>query len=436
MEILSLDETKEESDESEEGREREDETVAKEDKCDEVEDKVDAEQKLEQQEEGDKKVDEEKKVEEKEERRDNWIPLQPPTADDQVKVDFPSETKKSSWGNWGRKKDTESGAVSQGSGSTGSVHSKASEMNSSEIEHALQTKKGKSILYVHESWDMKTERLRKSSPFGHLPNWKLRSLIVKFGDDCRQEHVALQMITQFHRIFTEAKLPLFVKPYDILVLSPVTCLIETVTNSMSLHQLKKEHNGISLSEYFAQKSGGTETRKYKNFQCNFIDSVAAYSLICYIMQIKDRHNGNILILNSGHIVHIDFGFMLSNSPGNINFESSPFKLTQEYIDFIGGIDGPMWAYFKASMNLGFTELRKHSEKIIGLVEMLLQTNTKLPCFQIGAPEILEGLRARLYLGKTDKQCEEYMDGLIQESIGNWRTMQYEKFQYNSNGILF
>lgn len=36
------------------------------------------------------------------------------------------------------------------------------------------------------------------------------------------------------------------------------------------------------------------------------------------------------------MVHVDFGFMLSNSPGNLNFESTAFKLTQEYIDVLGG----------------------------------------------------------------------------------------------------
>lgn len=44
-----------------------------------------------------------------------------------------------------------------------------------------------------------------------------------------------------------------------------------------------------------------------------------------------RHNGNILIDNNGHVIHIDFGFVLGNSPGGINFETSPFKLPQEYI---------------------------------------------------------------------------------------------------------
>ncbi len=42
-------------------------------------------------------------------------------------------------------------------------------------------------------------------------------------------------------------------------------------------------------------------------------SLAAYSVISYVLQLKDRHNGNVLIDNEGHIIHIDFGFMLSNS---------------------------------------------------------------------------------------------------------------------------
>lgn len=79
-----------------------------------------------------------------------------------------------------------------------------------------------------------------------------------------------------------------------------------------------------------------KNKKLKEARQAFIESVAGYSLLCYILQIKDRHNGNILLDSKGHVIHVDFGFMLSNSPGNnMNFESVPFKLTKEYLDIMG-----------------------------------------------------------------------------------------------------
>lgn len=92
--------------------------------------------------------------------------------------------------------------------------------------------------------------------------------------------------------------------------------------------------------------------------------VSGYSIVTYLLQIKDRHNGNILLDREGHLIHIDFGFMLSNSPGNIGFEAAPFKLPPEYIEVLGGVDAEPFLVFKQLFREGFEAARKHCDRLI------------------------------------------------------------------------
>lgn len=103
---------------------------------------------------------------------------------------------------------------------------------------------------------------------------------------------------------------------------------------------------------------------------NFIQSLAGYSLIQYLFQIKDRHNNNILVDTQGHIIHIDFSFIISSSPGNMNFEKAPFKLTEDYIELMEGKDSDIFAHFRLLFFLGLKFLPKYKKEIMDTVIMM------------------------------------------------------------------
>jgi phosphatidylinositol 4-kinase len=75
-----------------------------------------------------------------------------------------------------------------------------------------------------------------------------------------------------------------------------------------------------LLDFFISKYGGEETLAFQRARLNFIQSMAAYSVACYILQIKDRHNGNIMIDGEGHIVHIGKFYLSKSTASGIELD--------------------------------------------------------------------------------------------------------------------
>lgn len=290
-----------------------------------------------------------------------------------------------------------------------------------------------SAAVLKEPWEEKEARIREASPYGHVPNWRLLPMIVKCGDDLRQEQLAYQLLLQFQAIWNQERVPLRLRPYAVVVTSNDSGLIEPVVNAVSLHQIKK-NSQMSLMNYFIKEHGNVNSEEFLNAQRNFVQSCAAYCLVCYFMQVKDRHNGNILLDGEGHIIHIDFGFILSCSPGrNLGFESSPFKLTLEFAEVMGGVDSDMYNYFKILMLQGFLAARKNMDKCLQLVE-IMQTGSQLPCFNRGASTV-RAMRERFHMNLTEEQLGSFIDELVETSMHSLTTKLYDGFQYLTNGIL-
>ncbi|KAM6995472.1 phosphatidylinositol 4-kinase beta isoform 2-T2 [Tautogolabrus adspersus] len=288
-----------------------------------------------------------------------------------------------------------------------------------------------SAVALKEPWEEKVRRIREGSPYGHMPTWRLLSVIVKCGDDLRQELLAFQVLQQLKSIWEQERVPLWIKPYKILVLSFDSGMIEPVVNAVSLHQVKKQSQ-LSLLDYLLQEHGSTTTEAFLTAQRNFVQSCAGYSLICYLLQVKDRHNGNILLDAEGHIIHIDFGFILSSSPKNLGFETSAFKLTSEFVDVMGGPDGDMFNYYRMLMLQGLIAARKHMDRVLQIVE-IMQQGSQLPCFH--GSSTMRGLKERFHMSLTEEQLQLLVDQLVDGSMRSLTTKLYDGFQYLTNGIM-
>ena len=258
-----------------------------------------------------------------------------------------------------------------------------------------------------------------------------QSAIFKVGDDCRQDVLALQMIAAFRGIFNNVGLDVYVYPYRVTATAPGCGVIDVLPNSISRDMLGREAvNG--LYDYFVSKYGAENSIRFQEARNNFVKSMAAYSVISYLLQFKDRHNGNIMVDDAGHILHIDFGFCFDIAPGGVRFERAPFKLTSEMVAVMGGsTSSQSYKWFEELCIKAFLASRPHTEKLCHLVILMLGSG--LPCFK---PETVAHLRQRFVLDKSEREAADFMRDLIKKSHSSYSTKGYDQFQLWTNGIPY
>ncbi|XP_042000363.1 phosphatidylinositol 4-kinase alpha 1-like [Salvia splendens] len=262
---------------------------------------------------------------------------------------------------------------------------------------------------------------------------KPQACIFKVGDDCRQDVLALQVISLLKDIFEAVDLSLYLFPYGVLPTGPERGIIEVVPNSRSRSQMGETTDG-GLYEIFQQDFGPVGSPSFETARENFLISSAGYAVASLLLQPKDRHNGNLLFDSVGRLVHIDFGFILETSPGgNMRFESAHFKLSHEMtqlLDPSGVMKSDTWYQFVSLCVKGYLAARRYMDGILSTVAMMLDSG--LPCFSRGDP--IGNLRKRFHPEMSDREAANFMIRICTDAYNKWTTAGYDLIQYLQQGI--
>jgi len=243
-------------------------------------------------------------------------------------------------------------------------------------------------------------------------------VIVKTGDDLRQDQLVIMLIKLFDRILKRGALDLCLRPYPILAMSAVeqTGLVEFVEGSIPVSQILSNHNNSIMS--FFKSVAPNDNAKYgvdPSVLQTYIRSCAGYCVITYLIGVGDRHLDNIMIQPSGHFFHIDFGFIFGRDPKPL---PPAFRLTKEMVEGMGGIESDEYKQFCSLACQAFNVLRKRAGLILNLLHLMsdagIEDLSNNP--SADAEGVIAKVEERFRLELNDEQAELYFIGLINDCL--------------------
>jgi len=198
--------------------------------------------------------------------------------------------------------------------------------------------------------------------------------------------------------------------YRVLATSVDTGMMECVPGSVPMDSIKSDILGffrrypenVDLSAPHGIKPEVMEV---------YVDSCAGYCVITYILMVGDRHFDNILLRSTGHMFHIDFGYVFGKEPKPL---APAIKLTQEMIDGMGGAESIYYQKFLRRCREAYGIVRKHASLYLNLLDLMRDAN--IPNMGPDPDQTIQRVREKFELSMDSESAERAFLAQLDKSV--------------------
>ncbi|GIX64199.1 phosphatidylinositol 3-kinase [Babesia caballi] len=236
-------------------------------------------------------------------------------------------------------------------------------------------------------------------------NTTLLNYVYKHCDDLRLDQVCQQAAKLADSILRSHGVESYIESYQVLSTSSRDGFVEFLMDTKSLSAVLADHGSVAAYVLGDHPSPVDALCK----RLNFAGSLASYSVLTYLLGVGDRHNDNLILSRSGHVVHVDYAYVLGSDPKPLPLP--PFKLSREMLDFLGGRHSFFYRLFEERFYLVFSVLRRHAKLFIILLYLLVDCDLRSVDF--GA---LVQMESRFHLSDSSPSAlRQHVHSLVEAS---------------------
>jgi phosphatidylinositol 3-kinase len=180
----------------------------------------------------------------------------------------------------------------------------------------------------------------------------------------------MNVIRMMDIVLRDAGLPLNILTYRVLPTSRNSGFIEIVPHAHTVYDIEIKLKS-TLQKFILDRNRSDTVGDIFD---RFSSSMAAYSLVCYILALGDRHKNNIMVREDGTLFHIDYGYILGKDASLKSTIAPYMRITQEMKDAMGGEDSPEYKKFQERCVKGFSILRKWTSVFCNMMMPLVNSS--------------------------------------------------------------
>ena len=245
-------------------------------------------------------------------------------------------------------------------------------------------------------------------------NGNIYSVILKVGDDMRQDALAVMAISFIDDNLKRFNIDMCLTHYAVLPITREYGLMQFVVGAKAISKVLQVTNNL-IQNFFSKDE---EEEKCRD---RFIKSSAAYTVISYVLGVGDRHLDNLLMKSNGDFFHVDYGFMFGQDPKPL---PCSVRVVGEMVSAFDHIDTKSGSTTPTSQKGYYTFLR-HCAVIFNAIRrkadefcclIALMATAELPHLPKKDVAISNILMDRLHLDLTEKDAGKKIISEIEKSV--------------------